>query len=81
MSFFTNCKKASAACARGELDSPNTLERLGFRLHYVICPFCRSYRRQLELIERLFKEKWGSRSDSGRLTALQARLSSLLNSL
>jgi len=79
--LFTNCKNASAACARGEMDPANVFERAGLRLHFFICSYCRAYRSQLTAVQALFKQKWGRRPADGRVQTLQSRLENLCNKM
>lgn len=60
-----SCKEASASLARGEARG------LRLRLHLLVCRFCRSFERQLRLIERALASSVFPVADAGRVRELE----------
>lgn len=75
------CRDVSTACARGELETGTRWRRLGYRFHYVICPFCRAYRRQLRAVDSFFRQRWGQGAPQAAAKALQEKLNRWVDGL
>jgi predicted anti-sigma-YlaC factor YlaD len=61
-----NCRQASRLVSEGMDRDLCFMERLGLRLHLMICSACRAWRRQVLLIRRLLR----SGTDDATLTPM-----------
>lgn len=54
------------------MDRPlSSVERIGLRLHYLCCRFCRRYRRQLNLLRQLLRRRDAHIAADADLSTLQ----------
>lgn len=68
-----NCRQASRLISEAMDRELSFMERLGLRLHLMICTACRAWRRQVRLI-RLAMRKLDERDSATASTLDQARL-------
>ena len=69
------CKDVTRKIARDELAEAGWRERLGVRLHLLLCRHCRRYVAQLRAIGAAAQNLWGSRSeDPPKLERLERRI-------
>ncbi len=57
-----NCKDLTRKIASDELAEAGWRERLGVRLHLLLCRHCRRYKAQLRAIGAAARNLWGPRS-------------------
>ncbi len=69
------CKDVTRKIASDELAEAGWGERLGVRLHLLLCRHCRRYKEQLRSIGNAARNLWGSRSqDPPTLERLERRI-------
>ena len=69
-----SCREVSRRVAAGVLADGSALERLLLRAHFLICPPCRAFARQLVALTRAARIWSASLASPDRVAALQRRL-------
>ncbi len=69
------CKDVTRTIASDELAEAGWRERLGVRLHLLLCRHCRRYKEQLRSIGKAARNLWGFRSeDPPKFERLERRI-------
>ena len=67
--LWPSCREMSYRSSR-ELDTPLTFwQRVGGRLHLLLCRFCRRYRAQLQLLRQIARTRPPENAAGGKLSA------------
>ena len=68
------CREVSRRVAGGVLESGSFLERLLLRAHFLICPPCRAFARQLSLLSAAARSWSDTLVSPKRLAALEDKI-------
>ena len=74
MSVPFNCRRVALLLSRGEFEIAGWLSGMLARAHLALCPHCRRYRMQLDLIGVAVRLRRARRAAPERIEALQQRL-------
>ena len=74
MTVPINCHGVCLWLSRGEAEDASWPAALLARAHLALCPHCRRYRSQMELIGEAARLRRAHRADPARVAALQTRI-------
>ncbi len=70
-----NCRELTRMIASDELGEAGWVQKLGGRLHLLMCRHCRRYRAQLHTLGALARTCWGAEAhDAERLEQLERKI-------
>ncbi len=68
------CRDIVRRLAEGEYDNAPLWKRVGLRVHFAMCWPCGLFARQMELLGKAARRRWGMAPDPARVEALQRRI-------
>ena len=74
MSLPVNCHGVCSWLSRGEAEGASWISSWLARAHLALCPHCRRYRRQMELIGEAARQSRAHPADDERVRTMQARI-------
>jgi len=69
--MIPSCRDVTRLVASGEIETVGFWRRIGVRLHWLICAYCRRYRRQIAAIGHGARRLFAAPDDATRLASLE----------